>query len=55
MKWPGPCWVSSVEMLDLVAIGELADLVSLAGENHALVALGCSSSARSRPGFCTPC
>ena len=28
------------EMLDLVAIGEIADVVSLAGENHALVYFG---------------
>lgn len=41
-----------VEMLDLVAIGELADLVSLAGENHALVALGLQQLRQgSRPGL----
>ncbi len=41
-----------VEMLDLVAIGELADLVSLENENHALVALGLQQLRQgSRPGL----
>lgn len=40
------------EMLDLVAIGEIADVVSLAGENHALVYFGLQQlRAGMRPGL----
>lgn len=40
------------EMLDLVAIGEIADVVSLAGENHALVYFGLQQlRAGMRPGI----
>lgn len=41
-----------VEMLDLVAIGEIADLVKLTGDNHTLVALGLAQLRRGeRPGL----
>lgn len=41
-----------VESLDLVAIGEIADVVSMKGENHALVAAGLQQLRRGqRPGL----